>query len=206
MKKKIISLLLALTLCLCLALTVSAEETYYYVYDEAYLLTADEEAALAEKLADFLLGTTLHILHTVMKEARRNGGCVQHEIRQDDRHRTGVAKIGITGFTHLICMCLFCIVICTAHHIHVVARVIFAAARDQFFYTHIYTGVAGLTHPQFLLSDLKDSYPLNLYLTSSANAELYAIPRLIQDRLFSFHFFELQWGQLQDPGLSVPYR
>lgn len=52
MKKKIISLLLALTLCLCLALTVSAEETYYYVYDEAYLLTADEEAALAEKLAD----------------------------------------------------------------------------------------------------------------------------------------------------------
>ena len=53
MKKKIISLLLALTLSLCLALTVSAEETYYYVYDEAYLLTADEEAGclwLAENM------------------------------------------------------------------------------------------------------------------------------------------------------------
>lgn len=51
MNRKIISAILALTLCFCLAISVSATETAH-VYDDASLLTAGEEAALAEKLAD----------------------------------------------------------------------------------------------------------------------------------------------------------
>ena len=51
MKKRIISLLLAVILCAAFTVTVSATETdEYYVYDDADLLTDSEEYALEERL------------------------------------------------------------------------------------------------------------------------------------------------------------
>lgn len=51
MKKRILSLLLVLMLCAALAVTAFATGTEAFVYDDADLLTASEEAALEQKLS-----------------------------------------------------------------------------------------------------------------------------------------------------------
>lgn len=51
MKRKMISLFLALLLCMSLAVSVSAAEDTGFLYDEADVLTDTEEIALAQKLA-----------------------------------------------------------------------------------------------------------------------------------------------------------
>ena len=51
MKKSILSLLLVLMLCAALAVTAFATGTEAFVYDDADLLTASEEAALEQKLS-----------------------------------------------------------------------------------------------------------------------------------------------------------
>lgn len=52
MKRKIISLFLAVMLCLSLVVAVSAQTEEHLVFDEADLLSVDEEIALTEKLMD----------------------------------------------------------------------------------------------------------------------------------------------------------
>ena len=70
MKKKIISLILALTLCCCLALSASASYDVS-VWDEADLLTDAEEAQLSEKLAEI---SDLYDAEIVIMTLESSGG------------------------------------------------------------------------------------------------------------------------------------
>ncbi len=100
---------------------------------------------VAEHRAHVVQRAALHVLHAVVQKARRDGGRVQHQIRQYDRHRAGVAKIGIARFPHLVGVGLFRESVGPADQIHIVVRVIFLYAADQLVHADV-RAQAGFRH------------------------------------------------------------
>ena len=86
---------------------------------------------LPELLADDLSGHAVHVLHAVVQKPGGDGGRVQHQVGEDDRHGAGMAEIGIARLALLVGVGMLRKGIGPAHQLHVVVRMVFANFGDQ---------------------------------------------------------------------------
>ena len=91
---------------------------------------------IAELLADHIQGNALAVLHRVVQEPCRNGGRVDHQLRQDAGHKAGMNKIGLPALALLPGMGLLSKFVGLLHQLVAVAGVVLLHPRQHLIHGH----------------------------------------------------------------------